>query len=289
MTASPAADLYSLGALLAWLLSGHRDRIHQEPSGGALAGASSLGDLVRDLLADDPSERPTAREVHERLGELLTPMDATGNWIMPSEGPSQSSVLAQPARAESIVDGFGAGTIILDKGVPRLGRYRLLEKLGEGGQGVVHRAEDPADGSIVAIKILRTDRVDNPEVLRRFRKEARLMAEANNPYVVNLLEFNEDDGIPYMVLEFVAGKSLGQMLAERARLDETEALSFMAAVARGLLEAHERGIVHRDIKPSNILLLDPSRLAPRPSPRSIHLPSIECTTSGSPLRGIRRE
>ena len=151
--------------------------------------------------------------------------------------------------------------IVLDKGVPRLGRYRLLEKLGEGGQGVVHRAEDPADGSIVAIKILRTDRVDNPEVLRRFRKEARLMAEANNPYVVNLLEFNEDDGIPYMVLEFVAGDSLGQLLAERARLGETEALSFMAAVARGLMEAHERGIVHRDIKPSNILLLDPRRPA----------------------------
>ena len=87
------------------------------------------------------------------------------------------------------------------------------------------------------------------------------MAEANNPYVVNLLEFNEDDGIPYMVLEFVAGDSLGQLLAERARLGEKEALSFMAAVARGLMEAHERGIVHRDIKPSNILLLDPRRPA----------------------------
>ena len=261
LTANPAADLYSLGTLLAWLLSGQRDQIHREPSGADLTDASSLGDLVRALLADDPSERPTAREVQERLGELLNPMDATGNWVMPSEGLSQSSLLAQPARAESIVDGFGAGTIILDKGVPRLGRYRLLEKLGEGGQGVVHRAEDPADGSIVAIKILRTDRVDNPAVLRRFRKEARLMAEANNPHVVNLLEFNEDDGIPFMVLEFVAGESLGHLLAQRARLEETEALSFMATVARGLLEAHERGIVHRDIKPSNILLLDPPRPA----------------------------
>ena len=258
---SPPADLYSLGALLAWLLLGRNIRADQKPSAEDLAGASSLGDLVRDLFADDPSERPTAREVQERLNELLSPMDATGNWVMPSAGLSQSSLLAQSARAESVADGFGAGTIILDKGVPRLGRYRLLEKLGEGGQGVVHRAEDPSDGSIVAIKILRTDRVDNPAVLRRFRKEARLMAEANNPHVVNLLEFNEDDGIPYMVLEFVAGESLGQLLAERARLGETEALSFMAAVARGLMEAHERGIVHRDIKPSNILLLDPRRPA----------------------------
>ena len=140
-----------------------------------------------------------------------------------------------------------------------MGRYRLLDKLGEGAQGVVHRAEDPSDGSIVAIKILRTDRIGSHDVIRRFRKEARLMAEANNPYVVNLLEFNEDDGIPYMVLEFVAGESLGHLLAERSRLDEREALSIMAAVARGLMQAHERGIVHRDIKPSNILLVESRR------------------------------
>jgi len=135
----------------------------------------------------------------------------------------------------------------------------LLNKLGEGAQGVVHRAEDPSNGSIVAIKILRTDRSGNHDVIRRFRKEARLMAEANNPYVVNLLEFNEDDGVPYMVLEFVAGESLGHLLNARNRLDEREALSIMVAVARGLMQAHERGIVHRDIKPSNILLIEPGR------------------------------
>jgi eukaryotic-like serine/threonine-protein kinase len=259
VTADLSADLYSLGALLAWLLSGRNDQIDREPFGGELAGKSSLAMLVHDLLADDPSERPTAREAQERLDELLTPMEATANWMMPGEGLAKPALLARPGRAESIVDCFGAGTILLEKGIPRLGRYRLLEKLGEGAQGVVHRAEDPADGSIVAIKILRTDRGDNAAVLRRFRKEARLMAEANNPHVVNLLEFNEDDGIPYMVLEFVAGESLGHLLAERVRLDEKEAFSFMAAVARGLIEAHERGIVHRDIKPSNILLLERCR------------------------------
>src|SRR5207253_6807483 len=103
-------------------------------------------------------------------------------------------------------------------------------------------------------------------VLRRFRKEARLMAEANNPYVVNLLEYNEEDGVPYLVLEFVAGASLSKLLAERTRLDEPSALTIMAAVARGLMEAHERGIVHRDIKPANILLLEP-----RPSPSAAAL------------------
>ena len=188
---------------------------------------------------------------------------------------------------ESMVDPRGREYSVLDSPVPRLGRYRLLEKLGEGGQGVVHRAEDPSDGSIVAIKILRTDRVDDPDVLRRFRKEARLMAEANNPYVVNLLEFNEDDGIPYMVLEFVAGESLGHLLAERTRLDENEALSFMAAVARGLMEAHERGIVHRDIKPSNILLLDPRQPAAIETIRRRH--SCTPTLNDEPESQLRCE
>ncbi len=122
-------------------------------------------------------------------------------------------------------------TLVLDAGRPRLGRYRLLDKLGEGGQGVVYRAEDPAEGGIVAIKVLRTDRSGNALGLRRFRKEARLMAEANNPHVVNLLEYNEEDGIPYLVLEFVAGESLARRLEERTRLDESEALAIMAGVA----------------------------------------------------------
>ncbi len=95
------------------------------------------------------------------------------------------------------------------------------------------------------------------------------MAEANNPNVVNLLEFNEDDGIPYMVLEFVAGESLGDLLAKRTRLDEKTAISIMSGVARGLMEAHERGIVHRDIKPSNILFPDLETAASRPIAASL--------------------
>jgi serine/threonine protein kinase/class 3 adenylate cyclase len=259
LAAARAADIQSLGRLLAWLLTGQTDRQQCEPRVSELNAGAPLAELVRTLLADDPSERPTAHEVEEQLGGLLAPMDFTGEWSKPAERVAPSNSIMRSGARELKAAGSEYGTLEFDSGSPRLGRYRLLEKLGEGGQGIVHRALDPSDGSIVAIKILRTDRVEQPAVLRRFRKEARLMAEANNPYVVNLLEFNEDDGIPYMVLEFVAGESLGELLAERTRLDEKEALSIMAAVARGLMQAHERGIVHRDIKPSNILLLDPSQ------------------------------
>jgi serine/threonine protein kinase/class 3 adenylate cyclase len=125
--------------------------------------------------------------------------------------------------------------------------------------GVVYRAQDLSDGTVVALKVLRADWAQHPDALRRFRKEARLLAEVNNPYVTNLLEVNEDDGIHYLVMEFVAGKSLRELLDERGRLDEPEALAIMADVCRALIDAHKRGIVHRDIKPDNILLLGDER------------------------------
>jgi serine/threonine protein kinase/class 3 adenylate cyclase len=255
--ADPATDLRNLGMLLDSLLKAPIGAIdHQMPEADRQAG-SLLNALVRELLADDPDERPRAREVQERLSALLAPLDATGELAKSGEQVAPALRHVPSRGMESIGARSATETLVLDAGAPRLGRYRLLEKLGEGAQGVVHRAEDTSSGSIVAIKILRSDRVNKPEVLRRFRKEARLMAEANNPYVINLLEFNEDDGIPFMALEFVDGKSVDKLIAARAQLDEREALLIMAAVSRGLMQAHERGIVHRDVKPSNILVLEP--------------------------------
>ena len=130
--------------------------------------------------------------------------------------------------------------------------------------GAVYRGEDPTDGSLVAIKVLRDAWARRPEALRRFYKEARLLAEVNNPYVANLVELNEDDGIHFLAIEYVRGMSLANLLAQRGRLDEPDALAIMSDVARGLAVAHERGIVHRDIKPENILLVeDRARRPPR--------------------------
>ncbi len=227
-----AADLYGLGVLIVWLLTGGTSPADRASCIAGRVADSRLGDLVRELLADEPADRPSAREVRERLsgtasdaGAAPVPFDATDDWSAPAAGLVPSSWPTRPGKSDSLIVGFGLksdipahGTLVLDAGCPRLGRYRLLDKLGEGGQGIVYRAEDPAQGITVAIKVLRSDRADDATVLRRFRKEARLMAEANNPQVVNLLEFNEEDGIPYLVLEFVAGDSLSGLLTDRARL-----------------------------------------------------------------------
>ena len=151
-----------------------------------------------------------------------------------------------------------------------LGRFRLLELLGEGGQGAVYRARDTADGSIVALKVLRTERAGRPEALKRFRKEARLLAEANNPHVVNLLEFNEEDGVPYLVLEFVAGKYLGDLHHDQTRLDEPTALEIMADVARALPAPTIGGSSIATSSPPTSCCLDSGSIArawrsPRPS------------------------
>ncbi|HZW30138.1 MAG TPA: protein kinase, partial [Isosphaeraceae bacterium] len=217
-----------------------------------------------------------------RLTMPAMSLDVTGEWTEPAT-QAQSASVTRP----SVGNRTEPETLGDDAGQPLLGRYRLLEKLGEGGQGIVYRAADPAEGSIVAIKVLRTEQARDSQVLRRFRKEARLMAEANNPHVVNLLEYNDEDGVPYLVLEFVAGESLSHLLAQRTRLDEPTALAIMAGVARGLKEAHERGIVHRDIKPANILLLGRERApAAIPSPATARDLEVETTLSGRGLREL---
>jgi serine/threonine protein kinase/class 3 adenylate cyclase len=235
-----AADLFSVGAVLHWLLKG------QPPSASRPSSPSTsiLDRLVSALLARDPADRPLTGEVLEQLG--------VGQSAATINDPAGSALLPVTLVA---IDQRSTATIVQEAPPrERLGRYRLVQKLGEGGMGVVYRAEDPVDSRSVAIKVLRPDWSKKPEALRRFHKEARLLAEVNNPYVANLLEVNEDKGTHYLVLEFIEGTSLDQHLAKEGRLSERQALDVTADVARALAEAHERGIVHRDIKPQNILL-----------------------------------
>jgi eukaryotic-like serine/threonine-protein kinase len=137
------------------------------------------------------------------------------------------------------------------------GHYRLLEKLGEGGMGVVYRAQDLKLGRMVAVKFLPFEDGELPEsVRRRFEREARTASALNHPNICTIYGLEDFDGKPAIVMELVEGETLAARLS-RGRLPLDEALRVAVEVAGALAEAHRAGITHRDLKPANIMLTKP--------------------------------
>ena len=134
-----------------------------------------------------------------------------------------------------------------------LGRYRIVERLGEGGMGVVFRAEDPRLERNVALKILKQDALHDEDSKQRFRLEARALSRLLHPNIATLFDFDSDRGVDFLVLEFVPGESLARTLAN-GPLPETRARAIALDVTEGLQSAHEEGIVHRDLKPGNVII-----------------------------------
>src|SRR5580700_11182140 len=134
-----------------------------------------------------------------------------------------------------------------------LGRYRIVERLGEGGMGVVFRAEDPRLEREVALKILKQDALYDEDSKRKFRLEARALSRLLHPNIATLFDFDSDRGVDFLVLEFVPGDSLARMLAD-GPLPETRARAIALDVTAALESAHEQGIVHRDLKPGYVVI-----------------------------------
>jgi serine/threonine-protein kinase len=134
-----------------------------------------------------------------------------------------------------------------------LGRYRIVECLGEGGMDTVYRAHDPRLERDVALKVLKQDALHGEDSKKRFRLEARALSRLLHPNIATVFDFDSEDGVDYLVLEFVAGESLSRSL-ETGPLPETRARSIALEVAEALESAHEQGIVHRDLKPGNIVI-----------------------------------
>src|SRR5918911_191487 len=151
----------------------------------------------------------------------------------------------------------GGKTLETSVGTVLAGRYRVESTLGSGGMAVVYRAEDDILGRTVALKTLHHHYAEIPSFRRRFRQEARAMAYLDHQNIVKVYDISQDGEVPFIVVECVSGRDLGDLIGGRrrsGRLDE----QFVRRMARQLLQAlsyaHRRGIIHRDIKPSNILL-----------------------------------
>jgi eukaryotic-like serine/threonine-protein kinase len=145
--------------------------------------------------------------------------------------------------------------------VEMLGRsvsnYEIVEKLGEGGMGVVYRARDTTLGRFVALKFLPPRILSSPEQISRFRREARAISALNHPHIATIHGMEEDGGFIFLILEYLPGGSLRQKLAARKsygdRLSIDDAIDWTIQIAEGLAHAHKHGIVHRDVKASNVL------------------------------------
>src|SRR5438874_888533 len=132
--------------------------------------------------------------------------------------------------------------------------YRILEKIGEGGMGVVYLAEDTLLGRRVAIKTIHSRAgTEDRQFRTRFLREARAVSALSHPNIATIHDYGEINGEPYIVMEFVRGETLGELMLGES-LTITQALDVIAQVADALAEAHRNGVVHRDVKPSNVAI-----------------------------------
>ena len=137
----------------------------------------------------------------------------------------------------------------------RIGKYDVTGVIGRGGMGIVYRATDPRIGRPVAIKVLTGFFSEDSELLARFYREAKSTGSLQHQNIVTVYELGDQDGFPYLVMEYLEGESLDNIIASRKPLSISEKLGIMVRVCDGLSFAHERGIIHRDIKPANIMVL----------------------------------
>jgi len=139
------------------------------------------------------------------------------------------------------------GTLLME-------RYRLEEQIGEGGMASVYRALDLRTGHRVAVKFLRQELQANPEFLDRFRREATAASRMSHHNIVNLLDIGDNPASPYLVFEFVDGKTLKDIITEHGQLPQGTSVQIAIRILSALRHAHEAGVIHRDIKPQNILV-----------------------------------
>jgi eukaryotic-like serine/threonine-protein kinase len=137
----------------------------------------------------------------------------------------------------------------------KIGKYEVVEVLGKGGMGVVYKAVDPRIGRQVAIKMMTGGFAENPDLLKRFYREAQSTGMLQHPNIVIVYDLGDQEGNPYLVMEYLEGEPLDKIISSKREVSMVEKLGFIIQACTGLNYAHQKGIVHRDIKPANLMVL----------------------------------
>jgi formylglycine-generating enzyme required for sulfatase activity/serine/threonine protein kinase len=170
--------------------------------------------------------------------------------------PDTPRPLAQALMRDGLVTRYQAEQLLMGRwrNFTIGGKYRVLERLGYGGSASVFLCEHLAMRRLVALKVLPTANANDPDLLARFYREARAVAQLNHPNIVAAFDVDQADKLHFLVTEFVDGPSLDHLVSRRGRLGVADACQYISQAARGLQHAHEAGLVHRDIKPHNLLV-----------------------------------
>lgn len=195
---------------------------------------------IRVAIESAGESRATRRQVGAVPPHRQEPQRAAG---IPT-GPTRA--LSPPAEQPS-------GSPIIDQ----VGPYRLIQEIGRGGMGIVYLAERPADGSQVAVKMIRPDADIQPRDLELFMREARVLQSLRHPHIVQFLDLGESDGQLFLAMEFVHGINAADDVRASGPMKIERAVTIICQILEALEYAHGQGYIHRDIKPENILLQRP--------------------------------
>ena len=206
------------------------------PAGSPAAQPPNLSDLDKT----QPSMRRPAQEM---------PLQSRGQMSFTDNIP-QPQDSGKPAGSSNSQDDNLVGTMFAD-------RYEILELLGRGGMGAVYKARNRINKNFRAVKLMHAHLVADPQVFRRFQQEATAAARITHPNAISIIDMGMAvDGRPYLIMDFLDGVSLSQLLKYKKKLSIAESLHIFLQMCGALAEAHSHGVIHRDIKPSNVMILD---------------------------------